>query len=215
MTPARICVAPLIDACLPALFCRSANVCGAMSMRPKPSVTTSVKPELLAARDRDADLVAEELLDLVVVEAARHDARDAELLRALEPAQVDVAPADDDLAAHRLRERRGVEHRARLGDAHRERRLQLAAESEDPLHERGGRLHGAAFARVHLDDAPVDVRVDLDRDGARLHDHLAGDRRDALDRPAHDRLRLAPEEPEEAVGLRDELALGDTVARPS
>src|SRR4030095_4350916 len=136
--------------------------------------------------------VPEEFLYLVVFEAAGDDAGNTEGLGALEPAQVDVASADDDLAAHLLRERLRFQHGTRGVHAEDERRPELSPETEDPLDQRRGRLHAASLTGMHLDDPPVDVGVDLDRDGARLHDHLARDGRDALDRSADDRLPLAP-----------------------
>ena len=44
MTPARICVAPEIDAFCPAWAESNANVLGAMGIVPKPSVRINVKP---------------------------------------------------------------------------------------------------------------------------------------------------------------------------
>ena len=111
--------------------------------------------EIFAAGDRYPDFVAQDLLDLVVVETPDHEARDAELAATLDRLQSYVRAAYDDLAGVRRAQVVGIENLLR--SAYRDGQLpfDFAAEPEDPLDQCCRRLDDATLAGMTSTTLPL------------------------------------------------------------
>ena len=155
ITPARICVAPLIGRLSPSSD-RSRRKVRPPSGSPEAFRQDQRQPDLLVAGDRHADVVAQELDQVLVHDRADHDFPDAQLDGPPERRAADVGAADDHLPAMSGRQLASVSGRRdpRPPSA---ASPPLAAHAENALHQRGPRLHHHALAGRHLGDRPADV----------------------------------------------------------
>ena len=172
---------------------------------PEPLGQDQGEAQLLGPGDGNAEVAAEQLAQVLVVEAAHHHRRHPELARALQRLVRGVRASDDQLAAVGRVQALGTERLVgRLGDD-RDLAEGLAAHSEDSLDEGGSSLDHHAFVRQHLGHHPAHVGVDLDRHRRLAQDELPGDVRDALDGPLDRRHGRVGHEAEQALGRGDHL----------
>ena len=153
----------------------------------------------LGAGDRDADVVAEQVLDVLVGEAAADHGGDLVLDRGAQRGQGGPAAADHDLAGVGGLDVAGVEDLVGPGGDDDDRRGDLAGQAEDALDQRGPGLDDHALVGDDVDHLAVDVGGDLDRDRRLAEHRAAGHLRHALEGAVDGRGLGGAEQAEEAA----------------
>src|SRR5439155_11024961 len=138
-------------------------------------------PDLLRARNGDAQVVPQELSQVVIVESADDHRLDPVRDRLAKDGRGDVRAPHEDLSAARLPDRLFVERLARIRGAHAKLPARFASHAEDALDEGALRLHRDARIGMDLGDRPVDVGVHFDGDRLLAQEDLPGDLRDTFD----------------------------------
>src|SRR5437867_2881167 len=118
--------------------------------------------DLLRAGNGDAQVVSQELPQIVIVESADDHRLDPVRDRLPTDRAGHVGPAGEDLAAARLADRTSVKGLARAWRTHVELPARLPADAEDSLDEGALRPHRHARFGMNFGDRPVDIRVHLD-----------------------------------------------------
>ena len=164
-TPARICVAPLTAAGAPFRDASKRNVRSAIAISPNPSVTINVRPIRLGPSDRDAQVIAQNLLEILVVDAPGNNRRCAKSDRLMDGIPGHPSAADYDLVFVLGHDLACVEPLGGIATGHRDRPVSLASHAENPLDQRD----------VGFDDHAL-VGHDFDHGAGQIRPHLHGNR---------------------------------------
>src|SRR5439155_21403202 len=143
------------------------------------------------------NVLAGVLVAACAVEPADAPGLRAEMDRPVEDPRRDVRSPHEDLPPYIAPEIRLGQRLPRSRHADVQLPADLSPDAEDPLDEGAARLDGDPLALVHLDDRPVDVGVDLNRNRRLAEQGLARDRGDAPHRAAGAPQDLRPALPEE------------------
>ena len=154
MTPARICVAPEIDAFWPAWAEKKREGFASHRNGAEPFGENQGKAHLFRARDGHAEIVAEECAQILVVNARRPpDPQPRSLLRGPASSAERNEPPTTTLPFMSGVRWRGVKRFVRRGHRHHDLAARFTADAEDTLHQTASRFDHDALLRMHLDNA--------------------------------------------------------------
>ena len=182
ITPARIWVAPLIEARFAFQRLQQVECAPGHGDGPKALGDDQCQSDVLVAGDGDADVVAEKRNQVFVNDAADDDAGDADLRRFSQGRPGDVRAADNDLAGQGRRDLcLGQIALRRRGD-HLNLPHPLAADAEDALNQSAFGLDNDALAGHRFGDVARQIGSQVDRQRRLADADIAGNGADGLDR---------------------------------
>ena len=168
--------------------------------------------DFLGTRNGDAEVVAEDRLQIGIVDSTRDDRGHACGLRGLDGDSGDARAADHHAALHVGLDLRCVKDRIGRGAGHADRADGFTADAEDSLHEHRVGFDDRAFAGKYLDHRAIDVRLGFNGELRAPKHHLPRGGADALDGARGRRCDFLLAEAEDALRPRDDLTRRNLVA---